>query len=150
MYGVKVLLNTFAILLVVCALVILWCEKPACGVFVAKSFATMFVIIAMLASRETSRLWLTIDIHKSYKRRFSIVRKSNMIMMMWRMNIWSIFGIKEIVCCRFRLKRRRIMMSKGNCPHTLTISPSLFSLLLTTSINNAFLFLLSSLILFTS
>ena len=56
MYGIKVLLNTFAVLLVVCALAILWCEKPACGVFVAKSFATMFVIIAMLVSRETAKL----------------------------------------------------------------------------------------------
>ena len=56
MYGIKVLLNTFAILLIVCALVLIWVNNPSCGAFVAKSFATMFVLIAILASRETARL----------------------------------------------------------------------------------------------
>ena len=56
MYGIKVLLNIFAILLIVCALVIIWVDNPSCGVFVARCFATMFVIIAVLASRETARL----------------------------------------------------------------------------------------------
>ena len=56
MYSVKVILNIFAILLVICALVIIWVDKPSCGVFVARCFATMFVIIAVLISRETARL----------------------------------------------------------------------------------------------
>ena len=56
MYSVKVLLNTFAILLVICALAIIWVDNPSCGVFVARCIATMFVIIAVLTSREAARL----------------------------------------------------------------------------------------------
>ena len=48
------------------------------------------------------RLW-KISMSKSCERKSFNVRKSNMIMMMLRMNIWSIFGIKDIVCCSFRL-----------------------------------------------
>ena len=137
MYAIKVILNSIVILFVVCALVLVWCDNPACGVLTAKCVASVFIVIALLAQKEAAKLWLTIDILRSYRRRFSMMRVSNMIMMMWRMNIWSIFGIKEIVCCSFRLRRRRIMMSKGNCSATLVISPSIFSFTIIIIINDA-------------
>ena len=56
MYGVKVLLNTFSALLIVCALVLLWYDNPECGVFVAKSLASLFILVAIMASRETATL----------------------------------------------------------------------------------------------
>ena len=56
MNGVKVLLYTLSALLVVCALVLVWCENPDCGVFVAKSLASLFILIAIMASRETATL----------------------------------------------------------------------------------------------
>ena len=56
MFGVKVLLNTFAILLIICALAVIWVNNPSCGIFVARCIASMFVIIAVLTSRETARL----------------------------------------------------------------------------------------------
>lgn len=56
MYGVKVILNTLVILLVVCALVVLWCDDPACGVFTARCVASLFIVIAIFAERETARL----------------------------------------------------------------------------------------------
>ena len=137
MYGIKVILNSIVILFVVCALVLMWCDNPACGVFTAKCVASLFIVIALLAQKEAAKLWLTIDILRSYKRRFSMMRVSNMIMMMWRMNIWSIFGIKNVVCCSFRLRRRRMRMNKGNCSATLIISPSIFSFTIIIIINDA-------------
>ena len=56
MLGIKVLLNTLSALLVVCALVLLWYDKPECGVFVAKGLASLFILIAIMASRETATL----------------------------------------------------------------------------------------------
>ena len=56
MYGIKVLLNTLSALLVVCALVLLWYDNPECGVFVAKGLASLFIMIAIMASRETATL----------------------------------------------------------------------------------------------
>ena len=56
MYGIKILLNSIAILFVVCALVLVWCDNPACGVFIAKCVASVFIIIALLAQKEVSKL----------------------------------------------------------------------------------------------
>jgi len=56
MYGIKVLLNTLVVLLVVCALVVLWYDDPACGAFVSKSVISLFILIAVMASRETATL----------------------------------------------------------------------------------------------
>lgn len=56
MTGIKVLLNTLSALLIVCALVLLWWDKPECGVFVAKGLATLFILVAIMASRETATL----------------------------------------------------------------------------------------------
>ena len=137
MYGIKILLNSIVILFVVCALVLVWADSPACGVLTAKCVASLFIVIALLAQREAAKLWLTIDMLKSYKRKSSMMRVSNTIMMMWRMNIWGIFGKNNVVCCSFRLRWRRIMMSKGNCSLTLIISPSIFSFTIITIINDA-------------
>ena len=56
MYGIKVILNSIAILFVVCALVLVWCDNPACGVFIAKCVASLFIVIALLAQKEASKL----------------------------------------------------------------------------------------------
>ena len=56
MYGIKVILNSIAILFVVCALVLVWCDNPACGVFIAKCVASVFIIIALLAQKEAAKL----------------------------------------------------------------------------------------------
>ena len=56
MYGIKVLLNTLVVLLVVCALVVLWYDDPACGVFTARCVASLFIVIALFAQRETAKL----------------------------------------------------------------------------------------------
>ena len=82
------------------------------------------------------KLW-KINMSRSYLMRFSMMRKSDMIMMMWRMNIWSIFGIRKFVCCSFRLKRRRIIMSRSDCSPTYIISPSSFSSITIIIINDA-------------
>ena len=87
MYEIKILLNSIVILFVVCALVLVWCDNPVCGVLTAKCVASLFIVIAKKKKKEASKLLLTIDMLKSYRRRFSMMRVSNMIMMMWRMNI---------------------------------------------------------------
>lgn len=56
MYGIKVILNSIVILLVVCALVLLWCDNPACGVFTAKCVVSLFIVIALLAQRDAAKL----------------------------------------------------------------------------------------------
>ena len=56
MYGIKVLLNIFAVLLVICALIVIWYDEPECGIIATKSIASLFIIIAVIASRETARL----------------------------------------------------------------------------------------------
>ena len=56
MYGIKVILNSIAILFVVCALVLVWCDNPACGVFIAKCVASVFIVIALLAQKEAAKL----------------------------------------------------------------------------------------------
>ena len=56
MYGVKVILNTFVILLVVCALVLFWYDNPSCGVFTARCVASLFIVIALFAQRDVAKL----------------------------------------------------------------------------------------------
>ena len=56
MFGVKVLLNALALTLVICALMAIWVDNPACGVFVARCIATMFILMALITVRETARL----------------------------------------------------------------------------------------------
>ena len=56
MYGIKVILNSTVILLVVCALALVWADNPACGVLTAKCVASLFVIIALLAQKEAAKL----------------------------------------------------------------------------------------------
>ena len=56
MYGIKVILKTLVILLVVCALVILWCDNPACGVFTARCVASLFIVIAVFVQRDIAKL----------------------------------------------------------------------------------------------
>lgn len=56
MYGVKVILKALVLLLVVCTLATLWCDKSACGVFTAKCVMSLFVIIAIIAEREVAKL----------------------------------------------------------------------------------------------
>lgn len=56
MYGIKVILNTLVILLVVCALVVLWCDDPACGVFTARCVASLFIVIALVTQRDVAKL----------------------------------------------------------------------------------------------
>ena len=56
MYGIKVILNTFALSLVVCALVLIWYDEPACGVFTAKYVASLFIVIALFAQRDIAKL----------------------------------------------------------------------------------------------
>lgn len=56
MYGIKVILNTTVILFVVCALVLVWCDNPACGVLAAKCVASLFIVIALLAQKEAAKL----------------------------------------------------------------------------------------------
>ena len=52
MYGIKILLNSIAILFVICALVLVWCDNPACGVLTA----SVFIVIALLAQKEAAKL----------------------------------------------------------------------------------------------
>ena len=56
MYGIKVILNSIVILVVVCALVLVWCDNPAWGVLTAKSVASVFIVIALLAQKEAAKL----------------------------------------------------------------------------------------------
>ena len=58
MYGIKVILNSIVILLVVCALVLVlvWADNPACGVLTAKCVASLFIVIALLAQKEAAKL----------------------------------------------------------------------------------------------
>ena len=56
MYGIKVILNSIVILFVVCALVLVWVDNPACGVFAAKCVSSLFIIIALLAQKEAAKL----------------------------------------------------------------------------------------------
>ena len=56
MYGIKVILNSIVILFVVCALVLVWCDNPACGVLTAKCVASVFIVIALLAQKEATKL----------------------------------------------------------------------------------------------
>ena len=56
MYGIKVILNTTVILLVVCALVLVWADNPACGVLTAKCVASLFIVIALLAQKAAAKL----------------------------------------------------------------------------------------------
>lgn len=56
MYGIKILLNSIVILFVVCALVLMWCDNPACGVVTAKCVASVFIVIALLAQKEAAKL----------------------------------------------------------------------------------------------
>ena len=56
MYGIKVILNSIAILFVVCALVLMWCDNPACVVLTAKCVASLFIVIALLAQKEAAKL----------------------------------------------------------------------------------------------
>ena len=56
MYGIKIFLNSIVILFVVCALVLVWCDNPACGVLTAKFVASVFIVIALLAQKEASKL----------------------------------------------------------------------------------------------
>ena len=56
MYGIKIFLNSIVILFVVCALVLVWCDNPACGVLIAKCVAAVFIVIALLAQKEAAKL----------------------------------------------------------------------------------------------
>lgn len=56
MYEIKVILNSIVILFVVCALVLVWADNPACGVFTAKCVASLFIVIALLAQKEAAKL----------------------------------------------------------------------------------------------
>lgn len=122
MFGVKVLLGTATLCSALLAVLMLWNEEVlSCGYYTTKCLITVFVISTIVLTRETAQLWLTTGIHKSYKRKFSIVRKSSMITMMWRMNIWSIFGIKNVVCCSFRLSRWYVSVTSISCDANIII-----------------------------
>ena len=56
MYGIKVILNSIVILLVICALVLVWCDNPDCGILTAKCVASLFIVIALLAQKEAAKL----------------------------------------------------------------------------------------------
>ena len=56
MYGIKVLLNTFALSLVICALVLVWYDNPDCDVTTMRCLTSLFIVIATFISRETVRL----------------------------------------------------------------------------------------------
>ena len=56
MYGIKVILNSTVILLVVCALVLVWADNPACGIVTAKCVASLFIVIALLAQKEAAKV----------------------------------------------------------------------------------------------
>ena len=56
MYGIKIILNSTVILLVVCALVLVWADNPACGIVTAKCVASLFIVIALLAQKEAAKL----------------------------------------------------------------------------------------------
>ena len=56
MYGIKVILNSIVILLVVCALVLVWADNPACGMVTVKCVASLFIVIALLAQKEAAKL----------------------------------------------------------------------------------------------
>ena len=56
MYGIKILLNFIVILFVVCALVLVWCDNSACGGLTAKCVASLFIVIALLAQKEATKL----------------------------------------------------------------------------------------------
>lgn len=56
MYAIKVILNSIVILFVVCALVLVWADNPACGVLTAKCVASLFIVIALLAQKEAAKL----------------------------------------------------------------------------------------------
>lgn len=56
MFGIKVLLNTFALSLVICALVLVWYDNPDCDVTTMRCLTSSFIIIATFISRETVRL----------------------------------------------------------------------------------------------
>ena len=56
MYGIKILLNSIVILFVVCALVLVWCDNPACGVLTAKCVASVYIVIAILTKKKAAKL----------------------------------------------------------------------------------------------
>ena len=56
MYGIKIILNSIVILLVVCALVLVWVDNPACGILTAKCVTSVFIVIALLAQKEAAKL----------------------------------------------------------------------------------------------
>ena len=56
MYGSKVILTYIVIQLVVCELVLVWADNPACGIVTAKCVASLFIVIALLAQKEAAKL----------------------------------------------------------------------------------------------
>lgn len=57
MYGIKVLLGTAALCLALLAVMMLWnMEALSCGVTTAKVFITMFIISAVVLTKETAKL----------------------------------------------------------------------------------------------
>lgn len=57
MFGVKVLLGTAALCSALAAVLMLWnMEALSCGVTTAKVFITMFIISALVLTREVTKL----------------------------------------------------------------------------------------------
>lgn len=56
MFGVKILLNAFALSLVICALILVWCENPDCDVTTTRCLTSLFIVMAAFTSRKIARL----------------------------------------------------------------------------------------------
>ena len=57
MYGIKVLLGTAALCSALLAVMMLWnMEALSCGVTIAKVFITMFIISAIVLTKETAKV----------------------------------------------------------------------------------------------
>lgn len=56
MFGVKILLNTFALSLVICALILVWCENPDYDVTTTRCLTSLFIVMATFTSRKIARL----------------------------------------------------------------------------------------------
>lgn len=57
MIEVKVLLKTAALCFILAAVVMLWNEEAlSCGYYTAKVFITMFIISAIILTKETTKL----------------------------------------------------------------------------------------------
>ena len=91
MYQVKLLLGTASVCALIIALMMIWNEKRlSLTFFEMKSLETVFVIAAIMLAKDCAKLkkqQLWTDILKNFKKKYSMKKRLNMIMMMWRMNI---------------------------------------------------------------